>query len=212
MRRQQGGPKESAECAEDTRDDERGENLAGHGTKAQRTEPVAVHEADGDDDAQDITDGGFEKERGLGGSSKGQTARKGNDDGGRSRANDCAEHEGEARVESEQPLSGEADGDHGEDEIDEREGKGGAYCAAQDIEIEAEASFEQDDDQSDGGEDGADRAKVFRADEVEDGSEDNADDGEQQNVGNARTAEDAGEGVRAKDERADDQDVCGDMH
>lgn len=106
----------------------------------------------------------------------------------------------------------DANRNHRDKKRGEREGQCRAYRPAKNIEIETQACFEQDDDESYGCEHRTYGAEVFRLDEMEDRPKKQANNGQKKNVGDAGPAEEACERVRDKDQRTDYQDICRDRH
>jgi hypothetical protein len=83
---------------------------------------------------------------------------------------------------------------------------------AQDLKVDAQPSFKQDDDQRDSGEDWPYRTKVFRRNKVENRAQEDADDREKQDVRDSGAAEYTGECMRHENEKSYDEDVSGYMH
>ena len=105
-----------------------------------------------------------------------------------------------------------ANSHHGEHEIRERQGKSGPDGAAQNVEIQAQPGFEEDDHQGDGCENRSYCAKVFGRDQVENRAKKDADDREKQNIRDPGATKETGECMCHEDEKSYDEDVSGYMH
>ena len=209
---QDGGPEECAGCARDSGQQDGGDKLTDDLGDVKLSKTKAIHDADGEDNAEYVAKGGLDEDDGLRRRIHDEAARERDDDGRGRGSDDCAEHEAEAHGQPDKVVGSDPDGKESDDEVNAGEQQNGTDGVFEDVEIEAEAGFKQDNDESDGGEDGADAAEVDGRDKVENGSEDDADDGEEEDVRNAGAAEDAGEQMCSEDQSTDYQDVGGYVH
>ena len=204
------GPDDAADGADNQSHENGSKDASQHRADADIAEFIAFDESQGNNDAENAGDGGFEGKGYAGLDADTHTANEGDDNSRGSACHHGAKHHAGFQLKIDKEIGDKGDCGHRDDKGEESDLNHTAPITSDHVQLHVNAAVEEDKKKGERSQDGADFVEVGRSDKSEYGSDENANEHEEQDIGDATAAEPRIEEVGTEDEETKEY-ICHDV-
>ena len=205
-----GRPDDAAHGADNQSHENGSEDASQHRADADIAEFIAFDESQGNNDAENARDGGFEGKGYAGLDADTHTANEGNDNSRGSACHHGAKHHAGFQLKIDKEIGDKGNGGHGDDKGEESDLNHTAPITPYHVQLHVDAAVEEDEKKGERSQDWAYFVEVGRSDESKYRTDKNANEHEEQDIGDATAAEPRIEEVGTEDEETKEY-ICHDV-